>query len=140
MTHSITAACTGCTSCTKVCPTGAIQGERKAQHVIDEALCIDCGACGRICPYKAIEDQNGQLCLMVKRTQWKQPTVTATKCVACGACIEVCPTGVLDFKDRDDGNPNQLAYLTDAKNCIGCAFCEAACPTQAIIMVVPTPN
>lgn len=137
MTHSITSACTGCTSCTRVCPTAAISGERKNLHLIHVQLCIDCGACGRICPFEAVVDQNGQACRMVKRSLWQQPVVVQSKCVACGACIEVCPTGVLEFTGRGTSNPNQVPFLKDAKNCIGCAFCEGACPTQAIHMAAP---
>ncbi|NMA55700.1 MAG: NADH-quinone oxidoreductase subunit NuoF [Firmicutes bacterium] len=46
--------CRGCTACTKVCPTGAITGERKAVHVIDPEKCIKCGACAERCPFDAI--------------------------------------------------------------------------------------
>lgn len=137
MTHTITSNCTGCTSCTKICPTNAISGERKSVHVIDAAICIDCGACGRICPFKAVLNEENELCQMVKRPLWQQPVVTASKCVACGACIEVCPTGVLEFTERGTSNLNQIPCLAEAKNCIGCSFCEGACPTQAIHMVVP---
>ncbi len=140
MTHLITSSCTGCTACVKICPTGAINGERNSQYTIAADICIDCGACGLICPFEAVVDENGQLCQMVKRSQWKKPQVNQGKCVSCGICIEVCPTGVLEFKDRTDGNPSQVAFLADAKNCISCAFCEADCPTQAIEMLAPGPR
>ena len=137
MSHLITEACTGCQACTKVCPTDAIHGERKARHEINPAACIDCGACGRICPFKAVQNEEGQLCQMVKRALWLKPQVLESKCVACGACIEVCPTGVLEFTARKGDNPNEVPFLADAANCIGCSFCEHACPTQAIHMSVP---
>jgi NADH:ubiquinone oxidoreductase subunit F (NADH-binding)/(2Fe-2S) ferredoxin/ferredoxin len=46
--------CRGCTACTKVCPVGAITGERKEVHVIDPEKCIKCGACAERCPFDAI--------------------------------------------------------------------------------------
>jgi NADH-quinone oxidoreductase subunit F len=54
-TYSIDAGkCTGCMLCVKPCPTGAITGEKKRPHVIDEALCIQCGACRLVCKDDAV--------------------------------------------------------------------------------------
>ena len=47
-------ACIGCTACVRVCPTGAISGERKKPHVIQPEVCISCGICAGKCPVKAI--------------------------------------------------------------------------------------
>jgi len=46
--------CTGCQSCVKVCPTGAITGPRSEPHNLDEELCIKCRACYEICRFDAI--------------------------------------------------------------------------------------
>lgn len=46
--------CTGCTLCTKVCPTNAISGTVKQPHVIDQQKCIKCEACIAKCRFGAI--------------------------------------------------------------------------------------
>lgn len=47
--------CKGCTKCAKNCPVGAIEGEVKNPHRIDQTKCIKCEACLKSCPFKAIE-------------------------------------------------------------------------------------
>jgi len=47
--------CTGCGLCLQECPTGAITGEKKQPHRIDEALCTRCRTCHDICPEGAVE-------------------------------------------------------------------------------------
>ncbi len=46
--------CVGCTACTRACPTGAITGEKRMPHTIDQAKCIRCGACMEKCKFSAI--------------------------------------------------------------------------------------
>ena len=46
--------CTGCTKCTKFCPTGAISGVKKQPHVIDDAKCVRCGLCMDVCKFNSI--------------------------------------------------------------------------------------
>ncbi len=47
--------CTGCTLCFRNCPVGAITGERRQPHYIDQSLCIKCGVCYEKCKFDAIK-------------------------------------------------------------------------------------
>ena len=54
-------ACTGCRACVSACPSGAITGERKQAHVLDQDLCIKCDACRQVCRYDAVRVDSGLL-------------------------------------------------------------------------------
>jgi NADH:ubiquinone oxidoreductase subunit F (NADH-binding)/(2Fe-2S) ferredoxin/NAD-dependent dihydropyrimidine dehydrogenase PreA subunit len=55
VTYTIADCCTGCLVCLKPCPTGAISGEKKKLHVIDQETCIKCGVCAEVCKFDAVE-------------------------------------------------------------------------------------
>ena len=46
--------CTGCQSCVKACPTGAISGPRSEPHNLDATKCIKCRSCYEVCRFEAI--------------------------------------------------------------------------------------
>jgi NADH:ubiquinone oxidoreductase subunit F (NADH-binding)/(2Fe-2S) ferredoxin/ferredoxin len=47
--------CTGCGACLLSCPSGAISGEKKELHVIDQEKCIKCGSCYEVCKFDAVK-------------------------------------------------------------------------------------
>ncbi len=47
--------CKGCGACLRACPAGAITGEKKKPHVMDQAKCIKCGSCFDVCKFKSVE-------------------------------------------------------------------------------------
>ncbi|MDI6728023.1 MAG: NADH-ubiquinone oxidoreductase-F iron-sulfur binding region domain-containing protein [Thermodesulfovibrionales bacterium] len=49
--------CKGCGACLRACPAGAITGEKKKPHHINQELCIKCGACFKVCKFKAIKKE-----------------------------------------------------------------------------------
>jgi len=46
--------CTGCGACAKVCPTQAIEGEKKKIHLILAEICSKCGSCKDVCKSNAV--------------------------------------------------------------------------------------
>ena len=46
--------CNGCGLCVRKCSAGAIVGEKKGPHVIDQTKCIKCGICFQLCKQQAI--------------------------------------------------------------------------------------
>ncbi len=54
LTYTITDDCSGCMLCLKACSAGAITGERKKVHVIDQSKCTVCGECYKVCNLGAI--------------------------------------------------------------------------------------
>jgi NADH:ubiquinone oxidoreductase subunit F (NADH-binding)/Pyruvate/2-oxoacid:ferredoxin oxidoreductase delta subunit len=46
--------CTGCGACKKVCPTQAVEGEKKQSHRILSEICSKCGSCKDVCKANAV--------------------------------------------------------------------------------------
>ena len=90
-----------CTSCSQVCPTGAIrkisQEEKTGIHtghaVWIEQNCIpvtngdSCGACARHCPVWAIHMEKKE----INGRTVEVPIVDTERCIGCGKCENLCP-------------------------------------------------
>ncbi len=138
MAFRITDKCNGCGACSRLCPTGAIKGNKNALHCVVADRCIECGACGRVCPEEAVKDSFGIFCPMVKRSLWERPHFDKKLCMSCRICIDACPVHCLDLSpalNRDD--PDGYPYTANEKACIGCGFCARECPVGAIDMGKP---
>jgi len=71
--------CVGCQVCFKNCPTGAIKGELKHVHIIDETKCTKCGTCLQLCPPKvsAIVKVSGEEARNLKILEKPVPVASA---------------------------------------------------------------
>jgi len=46
--------CTGCQACLRECPAGAVSGDKKEPHEVDQELCVKCGLCYDVCQFDAV--------------------------------------------------------------------------------------
>jgi NADH:ubiquinone oxidoreductase subunit F (NADH-binding)/(2Fe-2S) ferredoxin/NAD-dependent dihydropyrimidine dehydrogenase PreA subunit len=46
--------CEGCLRCLRGCPTGAISGEKRQPHTLNQGMCIKCGTCYDVCKFHAV--------------------------------------------------------------------------------------
>ncbi|MBN2187628.1 MAG: NADH-quinone oxidoreductase subunit NuoF [Dehalococcoidia bacterium] len=54
--------CQGCMICLRNCPVGAIKGDKRMVHIIDQDKCTKCGTCLSVCPprFGAVSKVSGE--------------------------------------------------------------------------------
>lgn len=96
---SIPEKCTGCASCMKVCPTGAVLVKKK-KAVIDRKLCKGCFSCMHACPEHAID------------IDWETEIPLFTERLVEHAC------GAVQGKEQKTGFMNFLIRITPDCDCM----------------------
>ena len=99
--------CTGCRTCTYICPTDAISSNQEngvykiwnrefevPTCSVDPELCRGCGRCEEVCPYSIPR-------VILYKTGLSTAQISQETCVGCGICPGVCPTGAIKQKKTD---------------------------------------
>jgi ferredoxin-type protein NapF len=122
-------ACTRCTDCQPVCPTGIISNSDSGYPVLDfsRGECSFCAACVDACSSGALQRAAAQ-------PPWSLRAAIGEHCLAakqieCRICGDYCLVGAIRFVPRVGG---VSLPVVDTARCTGCAACFAPCPTQAI--------
>lgn len=135
-------ACTACSLCVSVCPTGVLQpavlqygltGITQPFMDYSSGYCnYDCVKCGEACPSGAIKPLNVEAKRSTKIGEVyfiKENCITYTDGIVCGACSEHCPTKAVYMKPFRD---NLVIPETNPDICIGCGACEYVCPVRPV--------
>ncbi len=127
--------CRGCTMCAKACPAGAINGEVKKPHEINQDECIRCGACFDTCKFNAIYQGD----ILPEKPAPKKPAAAKAAAPAAAAAGAAAAGPELRTSATADFDPD-LAVRIFAEKCKGCTMCAKACPAGAISGEVKNPH
>jgi len=73
-------ACTGCGTCTQVCPHGVFRLDHRKAAIVDRDGCMECGACAKNCPSRAVAVTPGVGCASYIIQTW----IKGKEAAACG--------------------------------------------------------
>ncbi|MDR2353458.1 MAG: 4Fe-4S dicluster domain-containing protein [Deltaproteobacteria bacterium] len=137
----LSAHCTLCHSCVRVCPNEALIVSRTGgpslfnKPVLDpyQGFCqYECVLCTEICPTGALinlsVEEKKYFRLGVVHLHLNQCIVVKNK-TSCGACAELCPTGAVYM---EKGQTNLFEPKLRRPLCIGCGACQKACPVRPV--------
>ena len=85
-----TCACTGCGTCTEVCPHGVFGIENGKAKILDKNSCMECGACGKNCPVSAIDVNAGTGCAFAVIMGWLKGQQPNCDCSSGGTASSCC--------------------------------------------------
>lgn len=127
--------CMGTGSCTKVCPTGAVDITDGGCAKIGDN-CQLCGLCKKACPKGLIVEIPADAAVYVAcsshQTGKEVRAVCKSGCIGCGICVKTCPEKAIALD-------NNLAVI-DYSKCVKCGACVAKCPTKVLKFLEPTKN
>ncbi|MBO7689467.1 MAG: 4Fe-4S binding protein [Clostridia bacterium] len=122
--------CKGCTMCAKQCPVGAISGEVKQPHEIDQDACIRCGACFDTCKFGAIYQGDE---VTASGAADKPAEAAAAPAAAAAAAKPAAPAKKAAPKPVEHAPLNRdFPLRIDPNACKGCTMCARNCPEQCI--------
>ena len=106
--------CTGCATCTLVCPHGVFAIADKRATIVDRGACMECGACALNCATGAITVSPGVGCASAIIRGW----LTGTE-PSCGCGAEGAPSGASCCGGEASGDASQSgpAGPSGARSC-----------------------
>ena len=120
--------CIGYSTCSRVCPFGAITMNEEDLPVVDEKKCTACGKCVAACPKSlfSLVPVTKAFSVRCKSLDSGKQVMEACSvgCIACRKCEKACPTGAIKIIDN-------LAVI-DYNICDNRGDCFKVCPTNCI--------